>query len=429
MFRFFELIRTKNSFINNISVLVTGTALGQTIYLISLPFLSRIFSPDDFGIATTLISIAAIAASIATFKFDTAIVGRSKNESERLLAISIICSLLFTLVFLFLLHISFHLISKTIVEIKEKHLFLIAAATLGMSFEVAFRFFHIWSAQYRAISRASIWRNSGRVAGAVLFGLLSFGWVALVIGEVLGYWLAAASLILLAWRQGRLRFVPQVTSRTLLSTAKKHRNYALWLVPSTLIDTFAFNSLVPTIIFLYGAEEAGFFALAYRALMAPLGLITLALADVFHHRIADLSLHEPAKAKEFLFKCAGYIAAVGALPTILLAWQGEFLFTAVFGDAWATSGKMLQVMVPWALMQITVSPLSRAILVYNRPKIKLLFDISALFALVISLYGGRYIGLDLITSILLLSVLNVFAYILYFTILVRVVGNDRREAG
>jgi hypothetical protein len=80
-------------------------------------------------------------------------------------------------------------------------------------------------------------------------------------------------------------------------------------------------------------------------------------------------------------------------------------------------------MAPWLVAALIVSPLSRVALVYQAQGTKLVYDVLALAAVVVSIVGGAAAGLDGFEAIRLLALLQTAAYAVYLLVLYRLVAS------
>ncbi|MCK5335612.1 MAG: translocase, partial [Gammaproteobacteria bacterium] len=64
----------------NVLTLMTGTSIAQAIPIAISPLLTRIYTPNDFGVYALFISIATIFGSIANARYEMAIMLPHKDE-------------------------------------------------------------------------------------------------------------------------------------------------------------------------------------------------------------------------------------------------------------------------------------------------------------------------------------------------------------
>ena len=88
--------REHKSFYKNISILTLGNITANLISILALIVLTRLYSPQDFGIASVYISILSIATVISSLRLNVAIpIPKSDQDGFSLL---ISCILLSTFV-------------------------------------------------------------------------------------------------------------------------------------------------------------------------------------------------------------------------------------------------------------------------------------------------------------------------------------------
>ena len=81
-----------NSFFKNVAILVSGASLGQVIIVLSSPIITRLYSPEDFGIFALFSAVLGIVAVVGALRYELAIpLPESENKSK---FIVILCFLL-----------------------------------------------------------------------------------------------------------------------------------------------------------------------------------------------------------------------------------------------------------------------------------------------------------------------------------------------
>ena len=79
----FKKLFPKSDFVKNVITLVTGTALAQAIPLAVSPILTRIYSPEDFGILALFLGISSVFSVVVTGRYEFAITLPLKDEDAR----------------------------------------------------------------------------------------------------------------------------------------------------------------------------------------------------------------------------------------------------------------------------------------------------------------------------------------------------------
>ena len=62
----------RNRFARSVSVLVGGTAAGQIIVMAASPILTRLYSPEDFGLLSVYAGLLGILGVIASLRYQLA---------------------------------------------------------------------------------------------------------------------------------------------------------------------------------------------------------------------------------------------------------------------------------------------------------------------------------------------------------------------
>ena len=71
----------KKSFGRDVGKLVTGTIIAQAVGICLTPVITRIFSPEIYGVASVFISIVSIQTVISCMRYELAIL-LPKNQKE-----------------------------------------------------------------------------------------------------------------------------------------------------------------------------------------------------------------------------------------------------------------------------------------------------------------------------------------------------------
>ena len=73
-------LKPKSEFSRNVFTLMTGTTIAQAIPIAISPILTRIYTPEDFGLLALFLAITIIIGSIANGRYELAIMLPEKDE-------------------------------------------------------------------------------------------------------------------------------------------------------------------------------------------------------------------------------------------------------------------------------------------------------------------------------------------------------------
>jgi O-antigen/teichoic acid export membrane protein len=186
---------------------------------------------------------------------------------------------------------------------------------------------------------------------------------------------------------------------------------------------------VPFLAAVYGKEAAGSFALMQRVVAVPMSLVGANVADAFHARLAVMVRETPARCPGLFRKTFALLAALGAVPAVVLLLWGRPLFLLVFGKEWGVAGEMATLVVPWIWLQLAVGPLSRLVFVLGGQAPKLIYDLVAFLSVSAVLVAARRFAWPLLETVRAISWANAAAYLLYLALLAWITARWVRRSG
>jgi len=417
---------TRRSFLANTLTLGGGTGLAQGLLILSTPFLSRIFTPEaigDFGIYYAVVSFAIVLAPLG---YPMAVVSsESDGDAIRLtlgaIALAVLSSVVAVAGMGLLRHLGwfgFQRLSWGVLPLGG------LAILITASFE-ALRLWFVRSEDFGAVSRAVVLQGAGRAVGPLPLGLAGLGTFGLVLGDLLGRGLGVGALVRRFGAAARSRST-RPTAPDVPATLWAYRRFPATQVPSRALNTLATLLPVPMVMALYGPQTAGLYVMMERVLSVPVSFVGRATGDVFHARLALLRRESPREARRLFYRTGGFLAVLAVPMVALLMFVGPEAFALVLGDPWREAGVFAAILAPWAGLRLVVAPLSMSVFVYEALRLKLLYDVLALTAVVGAFGYGRAAGLDVQSTLTLLVVLGSTTYLVYYLLLLFVV---RREGG
>ena len=163
----------QGSFLSNALTLLTGTTIAQAITIVSAPILSRLYSPEDFGVMAVFISISSMIGLIACGRYENAIMLPKEDEDAgNILTLSILLALIISLI----LFLGVALFRRQIASLLKKPelapwLWLVPITVFMIGLYQACNF---WSSRKKQFQRLAVSRISNSVA--TLGGLLPENW-------------------------------------------------------------------------------------------------------------------------------------------------------------------------------------------------------------------------------------------------------------
>lgn len=234
--------------------------------------------------------------------------------------------------------------------------------------------------------------------------------LALILGYVAGQFLAIS--MLLPSLDKYARHLQQATFASVRAAAARYRNFALISVPSDFINTLTNQLPVFFIMYFFAEAILGQYNLTLRAAYAPLAILGVAILDVFKERAAR-EFSSTGNCRALFLKTAKSLALIGT-PVLLGVYPfAPTLFAFVFGEEWRTAGEFAQILIPLFIIRFIVSPLSYMIYIAEKQIYDLIWQLGLLVLVFTSFAIGGW--KDDIRLALHLFTWSYFAmYLIYF---------------
>ncbi len=366
----------RGTFARSVALIAGGTALGQAAVVLVSPILTRLYTPEDFGLLAAFVSVFSILVTMNSLRYELAIPladtpARTTNLIVLVLLLVIGTTLLFGVVFGLFGEDFARLINAPGLH---PYLGLLLLSLLGAGFYQGLSYWGIRQNAISLLARTKFAQNFGMAVTQLVLGLAGLGVGGLLLGHAVGQFMGTLTLTRMAWRENR-DHLREITSDSLLDTAKRYRRFPLYASWSGALNIASIQLPALLLISLYGAEVAGWFSLGQRVIGLPMALVGTAVGQVYLSRASQLAREKPDELATFFSKTARRLFWLALLPITVLALIGPPVFGFVFGENWRTAGEFLQLMAPMFLMQFVVSSLSQTIFVVERQDLQLIYDV------------------------------------------------------
>lgn len=367
----------QNKLYRSVGVLVGGTAFSQLLMVLALPFLTRLYAPNDFSILAVYTALLTIISTAACLRFDIAIpLPEQEDTAVHLLLMALFFSLTTSLIISIPILYNPELIANILNQPTiGPYLYLVPVGIFLASGYSALQFWATRNKDFKLITKTRI--------GQVLLGVgtqLCLGWFGMLsIGLILGQIIISGAGILSLGRYAKKTIDWQNLRATLSSFKNTFREYEKFPRISTF-ETLANNAAIQVPLILIAAmaagAEAGFLMLAMRAMQVPMSLIGNATAQVYLSRASEE--YREGKLPTFTHHTLLGLIKVGIAPLVFFCMIAPYLFSMIFGKDWLRSGELVSWMAPWFILQLITSPISMVMYVKSRQASMLMLTLSGL---------------------------------------------------
>lgn len=407
----------KDKYLTYFLSLLTGTALAQIITFIVSPVLTRIYTPEEFGVFGVYIAICSLLLVFTTGRYEFAINSTKKTiETLSLLKVIILLSFSFSMFVFFILIILMKYNAIQPLWLAIPFTILIMGVNQGLNYTLN---------KYEAFNTISFSKVQYSIVNAltsITTGLLHIGILGLILSNILALYLSVFNqwkkIHTISNKVNYKFFNKTDNSYSSKKLSKKYINYPLYNVPSAFFEMLAIHA--PTFIFIYFYTEAivGHFNLTLRFVNVPITIIVVTLSQILLSKISELYSSNNKGIKTTLLRVSFTLFLIGLFPSLILFLFGAEIFSLLFGEEWLVAGQMASILSLSFLAKFSISPLSVIFLATQRVKqlsvIQITRSILLLFLLIICASN-----LTPLNTIVVYSIFEILFHVVYWILIIK----------
>ncbi|HGE6078693.1 TPA: lipopolysaccharide biosynthesis protein [Vibrio cholerae] len=419
LLNFIKKFCPQNSFARAVSILVGGTAGAQALMILAAPLLTRVYTPEDFGLLAVYSGLLAIFAVVASLNYELAIpLPENNSEAANVLVLSLLTVLLITGVSAIIVLVAGQQIADVLNTPELSSYFWLLP--LGVLLAGIYNVFNYWALRTKAFGDIARTRVSQTLATlAVQFLGFKLGGIALLLGQAGGQGV------------GSIRLARSVIQHKEFScwswmgvwqAAKRYKKFPIFSTWSGLFNTA--GTQLPPLMFavFFSAGAAGLYALAHRVLAIPMSILGDAIGKVFFSNAAEA--YRKGHLAPMVEKVHRKLAEIAMPATLLLVIAGPELFAFVFGKNWREAGEFARYMAPWLYMVFITSPLSTLFSVMERQRAGLFFQAALLVLRLGAILIGAYWLQGLLPTVMLFSLMSAIFWVGFLVWVCVASGNE-----
>ena len=422
---FFRKFR-ENDFAKNIVTLLTGTTAAQVIPFAVSPILTRLYSPDDFGVLALFFSICSVLSVVAAGRYELSIVIPEKDdEAANIVALSVFVSVIFAL----FLQIIFAVFNSGIASLLGNEsisfwLYFVPLVVFMMSLYNILRYFSI---RIKDFKNVAVTRAVKSAAGAFIkLGLGFAGFISegLVTGEIVSHFFGNTSLVRNVYRRKEL--FAGVDRAKMAKEAKKYSDFPKFSLPGALSNSLSLNLNSFFLTSLFSLAVLGQYALVNKAVSVPLTLIGSSVSDAYFQRAAQ-ERNETGTAKKAFIQSAKYLLLIAVPVFFALFFFGEELFAFVFGESWRIAGSYAKILSFLVAVRLVAAPLSVTMSTFEKQRTSLMLTLLQLVLMVAVFVVSNIFSFEMKEFLMLYTALMASYYLLMLAVCFNIAVKGRKN--
>lgn len=409
----------KRQFVKNVMILVKGSAFSQIILYLTIPILTRLFSEELFGVYMLFSSTIILLKPIASLQFELAILlpKRDKDAANFVVFTAIVLVLITTILFLILSIFKSSILIFFNIESLSEFIFLIPLSVLLYGLITILDYWSNRKNEFKNIYFGVITKSATMSVSQVSIGLSSLNCLGLIPGMIIGQFLQFL-VLLKKTINGLIAQKKHINFKRMFFLAKKYKDIPTFNSLLNFTNTLSNELPILLISKYFGLASAGVYGLAVKVGKAPVGIIQQSISQVFYNKASktynlkgDLSI----VVKKTYTNLLGIAFAI-FIPIFIVSFYLDF----IFGEGWTKVGLYVRILIPWLFIMFLSSPLTSLIVILNRQKTILVYDILLLIFRFLAFFVGFKFYNDIIIALLLFSavgvVFNIFILIYFLKI-------------
>lgn len=416
----------KTNFGKNVLMLTGGTAFGQILNIALSPIITRLYTPEEFGVLTLYVAILGMITIIGSLRYEMGIaIADSDEKSINVMSLSITILLLVVGITTLILNIFGTKILRFINgEALLNYMYLIP---IGIFFTGLYSIFFQWASRkrnFKSITKTKLSQSVTQNFIKITFGVLSFGPVGLLLGNILGKSAGISSLSISLFSKENRSLLKKNNINDMAWSAKRYVKFPLLSTPSQFLNAAGIQLPVLLITALYGVQVAGYYGIANTIVNLPMLLIGKSISDVFYGEAVNIGKTDPTKLKQLSFKLFKKLTLLGLIPLTILVLFGPYLFSIVFGEDWKEAGIYAQILAVLVFSRLIFMPISRVYEVYEKQKEALFLDIFRVVLVLLVFTAPLLIPLNPYWTISFYTVAMSIVYLVTFLLSRKIINEE-----
>lgn len=347
-------LKPKSEFSRNVLTLMKGTTIAQAIPIAISPILTRIYSPEDFGVFALFVAMVGFISVIASARYEQAIMLPKKDEDAinifALGFVLICCTSVVSGILIVLFKESIVSLLDNIAVTNWIYLIPFTVFFVGL-FNLLTNYNNRMK-HYKDIANATILKSIVLASTQLIIGFIKPGVMGLVLGQIVSQFFANMKLLKNVIKDKTLLLA--INKIKIFAISRKYKKFPKYNMPHALIG--AISSNLPVYIFtpFFGSAIVGYYSLSLLIVFTPLMILAGATAKIYNQKVSEL-YNKRQDTYGFTVNIIKSLLKKILLPFAVLIFFAPYIFELVFGKEWIEAGKYTQILSIYLILNVIVS--------------------------------------------------------------------------
>lgn len=364
-----KLIGTGSSaeIFSNMGKLATGVGLAKIIAFLTMPLITRIYTPEDFGILSVFAAAITLAIPFVSLRYPITIpLPKSDGLAFNIVALCtiliVVTSGFATILLLVLGDEIFILLNMN--ELSSYWWLL----TIGIIVAAFYEMLSYWGTRAKAFSVVARTKVVQAISASfikIVLGLVGWRPAGLLFGEVAKQGGGITSLLKYFYRSFKGN-IHQVSLQRILFLGKYYADLPKFRLPSQVLLKLSAEAPILYFAYQFGQETTGQLGLALSVVALPMALLGNSTGQAYFAEIAKIGKNNRKEILKITKQVTKKLFVLSLLPCLILIVFAPSLFTIFFGNEWSIAGIFTSILAFYLLLQFISTPLVNTFTVLNR---------------------------------------------------------------
>lgn len=411
----------KSAGVRNFAKLLSANVVAQVIGLVVYPILTRIYSPEDFGLLNLFLSISGVLVILSTAEYYNAIVLPKKDKEGVEVFYLCVCILLFVVGFTTLSVLFSDEIARLFnTPALANYYWLMPILVLVLGGWNILNYWYVRCARYSSISRYQLSQSTFSAVTKIGFGHFGILQGGMIYSIVIAPTIALIISLLTSFRQKVMSCWTRPSWNDIKFVANRYHKFPLYSLPRSFVNMVAGQLPVLLLTPLFGAQYVGWWSMALLLGFMPISMITKSIYQVLYQYTTDrVNNNQPIGV--YFRRFTIFVLVIGVPLFGILYWLLPDLTLLFLGEGWDETGVYLRWMLPWLLSSVLTASTGFLADIFFKQQIGFAFEMLTAILRVIGVLLGVWQD-DFTLSIVCYAVGSAIAVIAQYVWLVSLVN-------